>query len=272
MILITGGNGFVGNQIVRLLNDKKEDIRLILREGAKLKFRLSPNVKILYSKDLFKEDVEWWKNALEGVDTVVHAAWYNEPGEYLNSYKNLDCLSGTIDMAKACVGANVKRFIGIGTCFEYELDNGLLYSKTPLNPKSIYAASKASAYLILKNIFKSSNVSFAWCRLFYLYGEFENENRLVPYIRAQLEGGKFVHLTSGKQVRDFIDVRDAGEQIVSIIRNDAVGPINICSGVPITVRQLAENVADEYKRRDLLKFGTREDNETDPICIIGVKN
>ena len=34
----------------------------------------------------------------------------------------------------------------------------------------------------------------------------------------------------------------------------AQGPINICSGVPITVRELAERIADEYGRRDLLRF------------------
>ena len=50
------------------------------------------------------------------------------------------------------------------------------------------------------------------------------------------------------------------------------GPVNICSGVPITVRQLAEQIADEYGRRDLLKFGVRPDNLFDPVYVVGVKH
>ena len=49
------------------------------------------------------------------------------------------------------------------------------------------------------------------------------------------------------------------------------GPVNICSGVPVTIRQLAEQIADEYGRRDLLRFGARPDNPADPACVVGVR-
>ena len=47
------------------------------------------------------------------------------------------------------------------------------------------------------------------------------------------------------------------------------GPVNICSGRPVTVRQLVEQIADEYGRRDLLRFGARPDNEVDPPRVVG---
>ena len=37
-----------------------------------------------------------------------------------------------------------------------------------------------------RKCFPGSGVEFAWCRLFYLYGEGEDPRRLVPYVRAQL--------------------------------------------------------------------------------------
>jgi len=49
------------------------------------------------------------------------------------------------------------------------------------------------------------------------------------------------------------------------------GPVNICSGLPTTIRQLAEQIADEYGRRDLLRFGVRPDNLVDPPCVVGVR-
>ena len=104
---------------------------------------------------------------------------------------------------------------------------------------------------------------------FYLYGENENEKRLVAYIRSRLKNGLNAELSSGKQIRDYMDVKEAGKIISNNALNEIKGEINVCSGVAITVRQLAERIADEYERRDLLKFGAREDNLTDPKCVVG---
>jgi dTDP-6-deoxy-L-talose 4-dehydrogenase (NAD+) len=86
-----------------------------------------------------------------------------------------------------------------------------------------------------------------------------------------LESGRPAELTSGKQIRDFLDVREAGKMISQAVFSKAQGPVNICSGVPITVKALAEKVADEYGRRDLLQFGIRRDNLVDPPFIVGIK-
>ena len=84
--------------------------------------------------------------------------------------------------------------------------------------------------------------------------------------------GEEVHLTSGKQIRDFIDVSDAGNMIVEVALSSSTGPYNICSSIPVSVRQMAENIADEYGRRDLLKFNMRPDNDFDPPYIVGVRD
>jgi dTDP-6-deoxy-L-talose 4-dehydrogenase (NAD+) len=106
--------------------------------------------------------------------------------------------------------------------------------------------------------------------LFYLYGDGENPKRLVPYIRSKLQAGEIAELTSGTQIRDYLNVSEAGEMIVQAAFDATVGPINICSGVPITVRELAEKIADEYGGRELLKFGARADNLIDPPCVVGL--
>ena len=79
-------------------------------------------------------------------------------------------------------------------------------------------------------------------------------------------------MTSGKQIRDFLDVSEAGRMIADIALGVKCGAINVCSGVPITVRQLAEQIADTYDRHDLLKFGVRPDNIVDPPCVVGIPN
>ena len=142
---------------------------------------------------------------------------------------------------------------------------------TPLAPNTLYAACKASAFQVLRFFLGAEGMSFAWCRVFYLYGEGEDERRLVPYIRRQLEAGQEVLLTRGDQVRDFLDVKDAARMIADVALGQQQGAVNICSGEAVTIRQLAERIADEYGRRELLRFGARPENIFDPPRVVGVR-
>lgn len=264
---ITGANGFVGRQVLHHLSKTNHGVKVIVRKSDQSTF--PANIKIIHTNDLFNESLQKLEEMLNGVDTLIHVAWYAEPGKYLTSPLNLDCLTGTLRLAQAFANVGGKRFVGVGTCFEYDLNQGILSINTPLNPKTLYAACKASAFQVLNQLLPMMNVEFVWCRLFYLYGEGEDPRRLVSYLRQQLSNGKVVELSSGKQIRDFLDVKEAGRQIVEVALSNVQGAVNICSGNPITVRQLAEQIADEYGRRDLLQFGTRPDNLVDPPFIVG---
>ena len=223
----------------------------------------------IYTDDLFSESREWLEAACQGVDTIIHAAWYVEPGKYLRSVLNVDCLIGTLRFAQAAASAGVRRFVGIGTCLEYKLLDFPLTVESPLGPLTPYAAAKASSCLVLSQLLPALNVEFAWCRLFYLYGKDEDPRRLVPYVRSQLAAGKPVELTSGTQIRDYLDVQVAGEMIAEIAMGYEQGAFNICSGVPITVREFVENIADEYNARHLLQFGRHPQSPDDPPCVWG---
>ena len=272
-ILLTGAGGFVGQQVLNSLLQTDNDLSLVLRTGADQSlYKNKKNIKsIIYSDDIFTENQQWWIHALQNVELVIHVAWYTEPGKYLQSGKNLECLKGTITLAQAAVATSVKRFIGIGSCFEYDLSKGYLSTKTPLLPITPYAAAKASVYSTLSQWLPQENVEFCWCRIFYLHGENEDRRRLVPYLRSKLAAGEIAKLTSGKQIRDFLDVKQAGEMIAKSALSNTLGAVNICSEIPITVRQLAENIAAEYNRQDLLRFGIRPDNLTDPPCVVGIR-
>ena len=271
LVLLTGATGFVGRQILKSLWERQLPVRVIVREAHRERLAASDAFEsIVCTPDLFAQSADWFAAACTGVDTVIHAAWYAEPGKYLQSPLNIDCLTGTLNFARGAAQAKVRRFVGLGTCFEYDLGGGLLSTATPLRPLTPYAAAKAAAYLMLSQHLPPLGVEFAWCRLFYLYGEAEDARRLVPYLRAKLAAGELAELTSGKQIRDFMDVADAGKAIVAASTGAATGAINVCSGKPITVRQLAEEIADEYGHRDLLKFGARPDNLVDPPCVVGL--
>ena len=272
-ILVTGASGFVGRQVLAALAARGARVRLVLREGRDVPVEAGDAVEsVLRTADVFRESPEWWASACQGVDTAVHLAWYAEPGRYLQSPLNLDCLVGTLQFARGAAAAGLRRWVGIGTCFEYDLTAGYLGVETPLRPTTPYAGAKAAVYHALSTWLPAAGVEFLWCRLFYLHGAHEDARRLVPYLRARLAAGEPAELTSGTQVRDFLDVQEAGRLIVEAAAGSGTGAVNICSGVPVTVRALAERVADEYGRRDLLRFGVRPDNLVDPPVVVGVRD
>ena len=152
-VLVTGATGFVGRQIMRALAASDVALIPVVRSGTEGFFNTSRGVEwVVSSPDIFAEPEDWWVEQCQGVDLVIHAAWYAEPGKYLQAPQNMQCLTGSLTLAKGAAKAGVRRFVGIGTCFEYDLTQGVLSVRTPLNPLSPYAAAKAGLIGLTKSL------------------------------------------------------------------------------------------------------------------------
>lgn len=264
-VLLTGGTGFVGRQILKRLLARGCRVRMTVRNPVSV----PDEVEQVVVGDLFAAERFKLQDLCADIDVVCHAAWYAVPGKYLTAEENVDCLSGSLALGQAAIAAGVRRFVGVGTCFEYDLNGGYLRTDTTLAPATLYGACKASVYMALSKLMEREGRSFAWCRLFYLYGEGEDARRLVPYIRSRLAAGEPAELTSGTQIRDYLDVEDAGRMIADAALGPAEGALNICSGRPVAVADIARRIADEFGREDLIRLGARRDSPGDPPCVFG---
>lgn len=272
-LTLTGATGFVGRRILRDLLERGCSVRVLVRDPSRLRdFAAHGELEVIHTPDLFAEATGRLEELLEGSEVLVHAAWHGGPDHY-TSPLNLTCLSGTLNVAAAFAAVGGKRFVGIGTFAEYDASVDLMATDTPLAPNTLYGACKASAFHVLRRFLDTYGVGFAWCRIFNVYGEGldEDERGLVSYVRGQLRAGEEVLLTRGDQERDYLHVKDAAEMIVDVALGQQQGAVNICSGEAVTVRQLAERIADEYGRRELLRFGARAENPFDPRRAIGVR-
>ena len=271
-IIVTGGNGFVGRHVVRKLVQKGLHIRLVVRKNTgAYASAIFPGVEVVETEDLFEESRSTLLSFCKGVDTALHLAWYTEHGKYLSSERNLACVSGSLRFAESAAEAGVSRFVSVGSCAEYDVSNEALKPSSPLMGSSLYGIAKIATYRLLKEYFRQKRVQFLWARIFYLHGEGEHPERLVSYVKGRLAQGLPVDLTTGDQVRDYISVDNAAEQICKRLLSGDQGACNICSGEPISVRQLVEKIADEFGRRDLLRFGVIPQKRDELPFVVGEK-
>ena len=167
--------------------------------------------------------------------------------------------------------SKVNYFVGLGTCFEYDFSyaNKTLSTSTPLNPKSPYTLAKVSLLNALKILEKTSDFKFAWCRVFYVYGDGEDERRLFPYIHKMLKNSEKVYIKNGELLRDYIDVKEAGKLIAEIAFNNFYGEYNICSGKGRKIKNIAMEIGELYNKKELIIFNEAKEKDDSPAKIVG---
>ncbi|MDR1267014.1 MAG: NAD(P)-dependent oxidoreductase [Holosporales bacterium] len=268
-VLVTGGTGSIGRCIVEALCAAGRSVRVVARPRKEKPFAgLGNLLEVVETSDVFSESGDWWKQVYRGVGTVVHVAWVTDPErQHMSSLDNVDCLAGTLQMGQWAIESGVRRFVGIGTFREYDACYGAFYStETPLQPVTLYDSAKISAFYVLRDLFGMSETEFAWCRIFSLCGE-DARHCLAARISSRIAMGEPMELTEG--VSDFWEVSDAGRRIAEVALGSEQGAVNICSGVPKMVRSLAEDIADGYGRRDLLRFYPQRRDSSMPLVVVG---
>jgi nucleoside-diphosphate-sugar epimerase len=186
----------------------------------------------------------------------LHLAWYTQPGAYLSSPENLLWTASSISLLHSFHQQGGQRFIGAGTCAEYDWQSGhCIEGVTPLEPATLYGICKNSFQKILTSVSANTAMSSAWGRIFFLYGPHENPVRLVPTVINALLHNKPAFCSHGNQVRDFMHVSDVANAFVSLLESNTVGPINIASGKPVAIKEVIHKIAGHLNSMDKIRLG-----------------
>lgn len=174
---------------------------------------------------------------------------------------------GTYALLAGSAQAGVKRFTQVGSYFEYAPFDGEISEDAPLDPSSVYAATKAAASLLINDRRIRGDMEALTTRVFHIWGAEEPAHRLTSQVRTACLKRRPLDLTAGTQQKDFTYVCDAARWIADLTLHAEPLPYsayNIAGGTRCTVRDFVTSLATELDGIDLLRFGKRAMPQREP--------
>jgi nucleoside-diphosphate-sugar epimerase len=269
-VLVTGAAGFIGSHVARALVERGDEVLALVRPATPHR-RIEDIVKRVRLCHTSLEDPGRVSSALAGFrpEATIHVAWYARPQDYLTSTANLGSLATTNAFVERVFAAGCRKLVGVGSCLEYAASDSLRRESDPSGPKSLYASCKLAAGVVAQALAAERGAECAWARVFHVHGPGEDEARLIPAAAAALRAGRPFDLSPGMQVRDHLDVRDVAAALVHLAGPGSSGIYNVCSGIPVTLRDVLLTVGEVLGRPELLRFGARPYARDEEMFVAG---
>lgn len=264
-ILITGGAGFIGSHLVKLMVEKYPNYDIHVMDSLTYAGNLN-NLKSIKDKITFhKMDISMGRFVdsiyelykFDGVINLAAETHVDNSIESPNIFLQTNVI-GTTTLAKNAVKYK-SRFLQVSTDEVYGSldfnDGRTFYEFTPFNPKSPYAASKASADFLIDSFVNTYDLNASITHCSNNYGTNQNEEKLIPKtIKCLKENTQIPIYGNGENIRDWVHVEDHVRALDMVYHLGKMGEhYNVGGG-------------NEYTNLDLVKLICRNyDTLTDSI-------
>ena len=261
-IFVTGGCGFIGSYFINEAIKEGYNLFCIKRKNSTPKIKLDKN-PIWIPGDLSDD----YKNYLSSIDILVHIAATGVSPQVASKH---DLLKTNVilpyNLFLDAISMGIKHFIVIGTYAEYGLsgnDYDFIPNNALLQPTSLYASSKSAFLQLLYGLSREEKLKIIYSRIFSAYGEGQNKNNFWPALKEAALSGNDFYMTEGKQIRDFIHVKEVSKKLVSQIKkikkiSNGIFVENIGSGSGVSLRDFAEKHWANWNAKGKIHFGSIE--------------
>jgi len=261
MYLITGGAGFIGSNLADALEPKET---IIIDDLSNGKLR---NIEHLIKRglDFRKKDIsEINVPDLKDVDAIFHeAALVSVPLSFSNFEKTYrDNVSSFVKILEAARKADVERVVFASSASVYETSSVPVSEDDAVFPKSPYAESKLIDELYARIYHEEYGMKIVPLRYFNVYGPRQDPSSpysgvISIFISRMLENREVEIHWTGKQVRDFVYVRDVADAnlLCLNLKSNFAEPINIASSMPTSLLGLFRTIKEKtgYKKEPVFK-------------------
>jgi len=234
--MITGGAGFIGSNLIKLLLKLDVDCEVVNFDSLTYAGNLESLRELEYHPryKFVKGDVTdraGVLDAMEGCDGVFHLAAEShvdrsilDPGPFLSTN-----VIGTQMMLDAAREHNIKRYLQVSTDEVYgslSLDDPAFTETNLLKPNSPYSASKAAADLLVRSYVKTYDFPGIITRCSNNYGPYQFPEKIIPLFLNNLQHDKPVPVYGdGQQIRDWIYVEDHCRALIKVMKSGSIGDI-----------------------------------------------
>ena len=248
-ILVTGGCGFIGSEIVKQLSLIGANITIIdnLSSGKEKYIQGLSNVKLI-TADLLDDDAV--KSAVKDKEYVINnAALPFIPDSYYLPKKFFDVnVNATISLALSVIKEKkVKRFVHISSSEIYGTAKYVPMDENHhTTPQSTYAVSKLAGERVIFTMHKEHNLPAVIIRPFNSFGPNITQPYIIPEIISQIMKGDVVKLGNLNAKRDLTYVSDTAKGIIlSLVKEGVIGEvINVGSQRSYSIKDLVNLISE----------------------------
>jgi dTDP-glucose 4,6-dehydratase len=236
-MLVTGGAGFIGSNFIHYILKKHRISRIINYDKLTYAGNLQNLSDIEDDPDyvFFKGDI-CDKDRLDFVfaeyspDYIVNFAAESHVDRSIHSPEEFvkTNVLGVQNLLKSSLDNDVKLFVQISTDEVYGSlgDYGIFTEENPIAPNSPYAASKASADLLVRAYYKTYSLPVITTRCSNNYGPYQFPEKLIPLtILKCLRREKIPIYGDGLNIRDWLYVEDHCSAIDTVIKKGVIGEV-----------------------------------------------
>jgi len=264
-VLLTGATGFIGRHCIPLLIQQGYEVHAITSKTT------PPNQPLIkwHCIDLLETKVVASFIAELKPTYLLHLAWYTIPSKYWTATENLEWVQASLNLLFNFHRHGGQRVVMAGSCAEYDWQYG--YCKediTPLVPNTLYGTCKHSLQTILTAFAQQNQLSWAWGRIFFLYGPHEYPQRLVSSVINALLKNQPAKCSHGNQIRDFLHVQDVASAFVALLDSEVIGAVNIASGIPVTLKSVIFEIANLIGNPELVQLGAISSPTNEPHLLV----
>lgn len=241
-VLITGGLGFIGTNLIKQLDMNRYDIFVLDNFSNTSETSVDDAVEVMKGDIRSSDDI---KMALRGVDIVINLAAHTRVIESIEDPAlNFDVnVRGTFNILEGMRLGGVKTIVSASTggAILGEVDPPV-HENIAANPASPYGASKLSVEGYCSAYSESYGIQALSLRFSNIYGRYsKNKGSVVAaFIKGITKDQKITIYGDGSQTRDYLYVGDLVTGILGAIESGQSGVFQLGSGVPTELNKLVE--------------------------------
>lgn len=258
-ILVSGGAGFIGSNLVKRLLSKGHEVIVLdnLLRGNKLDKDTLKKIKFILGD---VRDFAIVSEAMKNCDAVYHfAAILGVDIVADHPIETMDVeIIGTRNMLEAAAANKIKYFLYASTSGIYShsaIVKSALSEDVLVDPRTSYAMAKRYNEIYLAAHHKERGLNVISLRFFNVYGHNQDNRMVVPrFFEQALKDEDITVFGTGNQTRDFTYIEDTIDACVSLLGVSGAHIINIANEKEWNITTLAEKIIEITKSKSKIKY------------------